>query len=111
MAVPGWGEYFTKVYLLRPKIKCNSPHSRPETLRVELRKRVSRPSGQTPRRRQAQGNADQERERASRDCHDTHFELAVTGLAPVLAAHIPATDSDMLMFFIAYIALTFVFQP
>ena len=29
-AVPGWGEYFTKVYLLRPKIKYNSPHlSRP----------------------------------------------------------------------------------
>ena len=28
-AVPGWGEYFAKVYLLRPKIKCNSPHSRP----------------------------------------------------------------------------------
>ncbi len=28
-AVPGWGEYFSKVYLLRPKIRCNSPHSRP----------------------------------------------------------------------------------
>ena len=29
IAVPGWGEYFARVYLLRPKIKCNSPHSRP----------------------------------------------------------------------------------
>ena len=38
----------------RPKIKCNSPpHSRPETLRVELCKRGTRPSGQ-------KGNADQE---------------------------------------------------
>ena len=27
--MPGWGEYFAKVYLLRPKIRCNSPHSRP----------------------------------------------------------------------------------
>ena len=59
-AVPGWGEYFAKVDLLRPKIKCNSPHSRPG--------RVTRPSGQTPRRRQSQGNADQERERAPRRC-------------------------------------------
>ncbi len=31
-AVPGWGEYCAKVYLLRPKIKCNSPHSRPKGL-------------------------------------------------------------------------------
>ncbi len=28
-AVLGWGEYFAKIYLLRPKIQCNSPHSRP----------------------------------------------------------------------------------
>ena len=28
-AVPGWGEYFAQVDLFRPKIKCNSPHSRP----------------------------------------------------------------------------------
>ena len=41
MAVPGWGEYFTKVYLLRPKIKCNSPHSRPG--------RVPRPRERAPR--------------------------------------------------------------
>ncbi len=25
----GMGGVFSKVYLLRPKIKCNSPHSRP----------------------------------------------------------------------------------
>ena len=30
--MPGRGEYFAKVYLLRPKIRCNSRHSRPKGL-------------------------------------------------------------------------------
>ncbi len=55
-AVPGWGEYFAKVYLLRPKIKCNSHHSRPADFYLRLRsstRRVSarerRPSKACPR--------------------------------------------------------------
>ena len=52
------GGVFPKVYLLRPKIKCNSPHSRPDE--------VSSSSGQTPARFPRYGNADQERERAPR---------------------------------------------
>ncbi len=31
--VPGWGEYFPQVDLFRPRIKCNSPHSRPAALK------------------------------------------------------------------------------
>ena len=59
------GGVFPKVYLLRPKIKCNSPHSRPGEV-LPIRGQAS-PSGQTPRRFPPQGNADQERERAPRD--------------------------------------------
>ncbi len=45
----GMGGVFSKVYLLRPKIKCNSPHSRPKGLLYP--KGLAQGSGQTPRRR------------------------------------------------------------
>ena len=63
--MPGWGEYFAKVYLLRPKIKCNSPHSRPGEV-LPIRGQAS-PSGATPVGSPDPGNAHQERERAPRD--------------------------------------------
>ena len=44
-AVPGWGEYFAQFDLLRPKIKCNSPHSRP----AEVSSAKERPKGYAER--------------------------------------------------------------
>ncbi len=49
-AVPGWGEYFAKVYLLRLKIKSNSPHSRP----AEAYTRMGVPSARARRGLQEQ---------------------------------------------------------
>ncbi len=40
----GMGGVFSKVYLLRPKIKCNSPHSRPGDFYLRLRSSTRRGS-------------------------------------------------------------------
>ena len=48
VVVPGWGEYFAKVYLLRPKIRCNSPHSRPACACEALPAAAALPEGAAP---------------------------------------------------------------